>query len=460
MRSEHEICGLTLSRNFRYRTIQNKTVAQRLCFALWIDNKTVIQHNRFMKMPIATPPDFYTGAPLDPSDLRFRDEIIDDLWGQLRAQHLLISAPRRTGKTSVLDHLAANPRDGFVPIPVFVQDISHPADFMLLMLDLFHERYPKLFRDLFRNGGSAIAKALNKVGEVELGGFKIGLREQDPNWLQNWKVYGDEFFAQVRKGDDRLLMLVDEFPDMILNISSNHPELVRPFLAWFRGHRLKPHPKRDRVRWLLCGSVNLASTLDSLGCLDEINDIHDVPLPVLTKDQVKQFVRDMLDARGVLFDEKVPAKVATLLGRPIPVFLQMATQTLHRIWLRDGRKLSTGDVTHAFDDLIVSSGARDKLQHFHSRIDHYYKEPKRTAAYSFLAKLSVSPDGLSRTTLLADFERVLHEQAHTAGVDARKRLFNQLMRDLENDFYVAEVKKGCFDFASGLIKQWWRKYYA
>lgn len=37
---------------------------------------------------------------------------------------------------------------------------------------------------------------------------------------------------------------------------------------------------------------------------------------------------------------------------------------------------------------------------------------------------------------------------------------NRLMRDLENDFYVAEVNSGRFDFASGLIKQWWRKYYA
>lgn len=72
----------------------------------------------------------------------------------------------------------------------------------------------------------------------------------------------------------------------------------------------------------------------------------------------------------------------------------------------------------------------------------------------------MSPDGLSRTALLADFERVLHEQGETAAADTRKRLFNQLMRDLENDFYVAETKPGIFDFASGLLKQWWKKYYA
>lgn len=406
------------------------------------------------------PPDFYTGAPLDPSDLVFRDAFIVELWEHLRVQHLLLSAPRRTGKTSVLDHLAAFPHEGFVPIPVFVQDISHPADFILLMLDLFQERYPKLFRDLFRSGGRLIGKALGKVGEVGFGGVKITLREQDPDWQRNWKAYGDEFFSQVRHGQERLLLLVDEFPDMIINMNKQHPELVRPFLAWFRGQRLKPHPKQDQVRWLLCGSVNLPSTLDALGCLDEINDLHDVPLPTLTSDQVKQFVRDMLGARGVEFDDKLPAKVASGLGRPVPVFLQMVTQDLYRMWKRGEKKLTARDVTAAFAELIVTSGARDKLQHFHSRIDQYYQEPKRSAAYSLLAKLSVSPDGLSRATLLADFERVLHEQGVSVPVDTRKRLFNQLMRDLENDFYVAEVKSGVFDFASGLIKQWWKKYYA
>jgi hypothetical protein len=407
-----------------------------------------------------TPPDFYTGAPLDPEDLPFRDAFIAELWDHLRTQHLVLSAPRRTGKTSVLDHLAARPRDGFVPIPVFVQDISHPADFIVLMLDLFEEKHPKLFRSLFRSGGKLIGKVLSGIDELDIGGFKISLRERDPDWRSNWKAYGDEFFTVVRKQQSRLLMLVDEFPDMIVNMRNEHPELVRPFLGWFRGHRLKPNPKHDLVRWLVCGSVNLSSTLDAMGCLDEINDLHDVPLPVLTPAEVKQFVCEMLAARGVEFSEQVPAKVAAELGRPVPVFLQMITQDLYRMWKRDVKKLTSREVKAAFDELIVASGARDKLQHFHSRISQYYQPPKRSAAYSLLDKLSMSPDGLTRASLLADFGRVLHEQGDPSNAETRKQLFNQLMRDLENDFYVAEIKPDVFDFASGLLKQWWKKYYA
>ena len=71
------------------------------------------------------------------------------------------------------------------------------------------------------------------------------------------------------------------------------------------------------------------------------------------------------------------------------------------MWKRSGKKLTVRDVTTAFAELIVTSGARDKLQHFHSRIDRYYEPPRRAAAYSLLAQLSVSPNGLSRTALLA-----------------------------------------------------------
>ena len=42
----------------------------------------------------------------------------------------------------------------------------------------------------------------------------------------------------------------------------------------------------------------------------------------------------------------------------------------------------------------------------------------------------------------------------------RQRHFNGLLRDLENDFYIVEVGENQYDFANGVLKSWWRKYYA
>ena len=72
-------------------------------------------------------PEFYTGSPVDCTDLRFRDGFIAELWDELATSHVLLTAPRRTGKTSVMDYMKTNPPDDFHVVSVNAQDISHPA---------------------------------------------------------------------------------------------------------------------------------------------------------------------------------------------------------------------------------------------------------------------------------------------------------------------------------------------
>jgi len=405
-------------------------------------------------------PDFYTGAPVDPTDLRFRDQFLKDLWKALATKHVLLTAPRRTGKTSVMDHLRDFPAKGYSVISVNVQDLSHPADFFQTLLDAFHDAHPALVRDTIAKGWELLGKAFAKIKDASFAGFKLALREADPNWRQNWRLHGTQFLQRARASETPILFIVDELPDMLINLAREDEQCLREFLAWFRTQRLKPAPKKDSLRWLVGGSVNLSSTLDERGMVDLINDFEDVSLPVLDVDQIETFVHEMLQSRGVPHDESVPMRLITRLGRPIPLFMQMATQDLYRRWKRDGHPLTGADVDAVFDSLITTSAARDKLQHFYSRISQYYAEPKRSIAYSLLSAISLTDEGETREKLLVLTERMLADAGETIPAHARIQLFNQLLRDLENDFYVAETEEDIYEFASGVLKVWWRKYYA
>lgn len=412
-------------------------------------------------------PEFYTGTPVDADDLRFRDDFLAELWETLGTKHVLLTAPRRTGKTSVMDHLKHCPRGGFAVVAVNVQDLTHPADFFQALLDTFLDHHPKFFHDALATGWGLLKGALDKVGKVEYGGFKIALRESDPNWRDNWRQHGDRFLQQIRKHKQRVLLVIDELPDMLLNLQQEDSKLLGEFLAWWRSQRQDPHPKDDVVRWLIGGSVNLKGTLDSLGYVDRVNDLEDVPLPPLTESQVADFVEEMLVGRAVVFDDSLPKRLVERLGRPIPLFMQMATQDLYRLWKRQRKavkatdlKLTAEHVDQVFDELVKSSAAQDKLQHYYSRIDRYYAEPSLSAAYELLAKLSVTQGSLNRSNLAQEFDRVLDESGQDMPSHKRKQRFNQLLRDLENDFYVAEVLDNQYDFASGVLKSWWKKYYA
>jgi hypothetical protein len=406
------------------------------------------------------PPEFYTGPPVDAADLRYREEFLADLWEALESQHVLLTAPRRTGKTSVMDYLRENPKNAFTVIYENVQDLAHPADFFASLLARFYDEEPKVLRDLFQRSKGVVKATLEKVEKFEISEFKVLLKKSDANWSDSWKQHGGHFLEQVRKSSRRILLIVDELPDMILNMQKEHPELVQPFMSWFRTQRQSPKPKQDQVRWLIGGSVNLSSTLDALGHVDLINDFLDIPLPVLTDDQVKHFVETMLKSRDVEIASTVPAHVSRMLGRPIPLFMQMITQDLYRTYKKKPRKLTKNDVESAFSELVMSNGARDKLQHYYSRIGQYYLGTKAAAAHALLSQLSLSASGIGKKQLLQEYERLGADQQLPLLPHERKQAFNQLLRDLENDFYVTEIETDRYDFSSGLLKTWWKKYYA
>ena len=47
-------------------------------------------------------PEFYTGEPVEPDDLWFRDDFIDLVWEKLRRQHVLVTTVCTTTKVTPL----------------------------------------------------------------------------------------------------------------------------------------------------------------------------------------------------------------------------------------------------------------------------------------------------------------------------------------------------------------------
>ncbi len=405
-------------------------------------------------------PEFYTGAPVNSIDLRFRGAFVTELWRTLRTGHVVLTAPRRTGKTSVMGYLRDHPENGFSVVLINVQDLAHPADFFQVLLDEFHDAHPDFVRDRLAADWGLVGVVLGKVDGIGVAGFKLALRRSDPDWNKNWRQHGATFLGRARNTGVPILFIVDEFPDMLLNLSRENKGLLREFLAWFRTQRFNPAPAKDSIRWLVGGSVNLVMTLDSLGLVDLVNDFDDVPLPLLSDGGIEFFVKEMLSGCGVSFDDDVPQRLINLLGSPIALFMQMATQDLYRLWKREQRRIVAADVDAIFGAMIVGPSARTRLQHFRSRIDQHYADPKRSIAHALLSQVSVSESGLRRVTLMRETERALTEFGVTLPDRERRQMFNQLLLDLENDFYLVEVQEGSYDFASGVLKSWWKKYHA
>ncbi len=72
--------------------------------------------------------DFIVGSPARDDDFCFREEFLDDLWDSLKKHNILLLAPRRTGKTSVMYRMLDRPKDTWATMGTGHNGDSH--DFM------------------------------------------------------------------------------------------------------------------------------------------------------------------------------------------------------------------------------------------------------------------------------------------------------------------------------------------
>jgi uncharacterized protein len=406
---------------------------------------------------VADSADFIVGSPARDEDFWFRTEFLEELWESLMKHNVLLLSPRRTGKTSVMYRMLDNPKDGWLVIHLNVEDLKRPGEFILSLMEAINEHQPRYLREFLAKGWSLLTGILSDIESIEVSEFKLQLRKRE-NFEGTWQERGDELMERVFKTNKKVLFIIDELPDMLNSMLGVSQEEYATFLHWFR--RIRDRSLKKNLRWLVGGSVNLIAALDQQAMVKLVNDLKVEPLPPLTEVEIRIFVEKMLTERGVTLDERVVPRMIELLGSPIPLFLQMLTQELYRLWRRNSSApLSAAGVDEVFSKSLLGEMARDKLQHYRSRIDIHYPREEREAACHFLDSLSLSDNGLSRDTLFQLFRRIEDRKTGSRKGPALTQAFQRLLMYLQSDFYIEPKGDDSYDFGSRLLKTWWKKYY-
>lgn len=404
--------------------------------------------------------DFVVGGLARDGDFQFRLDFIEDLWEMLKKQDVLLLAPRRMGKTSVMYHLLDHPQDDWLVVHTNVEAIQSPAQFFIELINALHEHDPHYLKHYLAKGWKRLNQVLGRVEEIDILDFKVALRE-DKDWSTHWKQYTEELIKRIQQSERKIFFIIDELPDMLSNIREHDPTQLEEFLHLFRSIRMAP--QNTKIRWLIGGSVNIRGVLEEEGMINLINDLHVEILPPFTAAEIEKFVTQMLTQRNVEFDPAITARITELLGSPIPYFLQLFTQELYRHWKRTGQsKITTDDVDTVFDHALMGEAARDKLQHFYSRIKAYYHPSEYSIVHTILLELARSPEGISKSGLFTLYQQT-HQQFNTATTAQHylKNHFERLLWRLESDFYIQQKSTNSqYDFSSRLLKTWWQRTYS
>jgi len=399
------------------------------------------------------------GPPARGDDFYNQEELIRLIWDYLgEGNNILLAAPRRYGKTSIMYRLIDDPQKGWKPIHVDAESIGVPVNFIIALLDsLMADRaIRKYLISSWRKGGQwlrGLIDEFNVSGPWDVG-VKIKLKEKIAS---DWQERGQGLLQMLRNYEkEKLLIIIDELPVMLHLFRDNKitEAETKTFLYWFRKLRTDPKIGLINCRFLVGGSVGIENYLSQIGSVDSFNDFHRLPLGELSPQHAAEFLKQLLKSRTLKLSRASQAKILELIGTPIPYFIQMFVAAIVMDQANGLTRIGPRKIEEIYMNRFLGTVYKTNFQHYYDRL-RYYERSQEDSAKAILKELALAHPHTVRKNQLRTIYR------KTVGESATDDDFNQLMTNLENDFYIRHGKTHDeYIFASKVLCDWWRRYYA
>lgn len=393
-----------------------------------------------------------TGQPVVGDDLYGRGYELRTLWEHLeRGEHVLLLAPRRVGKTSLMLELQRQPHPNWHVIYV---DVEGAADASDLFADILAQlaSHPKYRRGIENIPGWQAAKnilsATNFSAKAHVGDLKVELASA---MREDWHRRADQIRARLAatEAEGRLLIIIDELPFLVSRLVNNGlKQDAELLLSKLREWRQAPD-LRSSVATLAGGSIGLEGVVQRAGLSGIINDLVPFHLDSWSCSTARQFLYEVSRGNEFPLGESTIEQVLNLLYDPVPYHIQLFFQALCNECRGNPALLTRELVQSCFEQRLAGASGTAHLDHYAARLEIALGEQERGAALAILARLS----RLASPTEWATLQEL---QQLMAG---REAAFRSALRVLEADGYIRQDGER-IAFRSNLLRRWWRKHHA
>lgn len=410
------------------------TVRERRVVAI----TTVLLYNEIVVKDRRMPLNNVLGRPVVGNDFFDRERDLARIWRRLGNDSILLLAPRRVGKTSLLHRVEQTAEQhGVRAVYVSAADRNREIDFII-----------KLYEAIGRleSGGKAVGAALRRLGrrlprlrKIEIA--KVFTAEFADASANEWQELGDALLRVLRETEQRWVFLIDELPLFVLTLLGHGRERTRAFLNWLRESRIDPAAGLS-VKWLLAGSIGLDTVAARERLGDTINDLAIESLGPFSREDADLFLQELAKSHGLVLEEAVRLHILDRIGWLIPYHLQLVFSVLVDLGVQHP---TIADTERAYRGMLEPA----RKAHFDWWVQRLHEELGKLDAdhaLELLAAVARVEEGASRS--------VLTETLRARGV-SEERHHRFLLDALENDGYLV-VDEGRHVFRSPLLRDYWR----
>ena len=389
-----------------------------------------------------------TGQAVMGDDLYGREYELSRLWEHLtQGEHILMLAPRRVGKTSLMLELRRAPRQNWDVVYVDVQRGEGAADCIAAILAAL-AAIPD-FRSRFEAFPfpTAVKDMVGRLSaSVDTGVLRVELKSAIGREWSNAAEHLHARLTRLPDGDRNLLIIVDELPILVSRMlhTSERKDEAELLLSWFRQMRQAPE-LRGRVHTLVGGSIGLEGVLRRVGLSGLINDLTPFRLDSWDRSTATAFLNALGEDRGFRLDDVSIVRLLELLQDPVPYHIQLFYSALRDDCKGDPAGISREVIDQCFNDRLAGPSGIAHLDHYATRLEIALDAHEHDVATRILGRACRRNSGAS----LAEFEELRRSDEPT---------FWSVLRDLEADGYLVRDENR-LGFRSNLLREWWRKRY-
>ncbi|MEW6264398.1 MAG: ATP-binding protein [Thermodesulfobacteriota bacterium] len=401
------------------------------------------------------PSGLVVGSPVTGEDFFDRETELNDFITFLtQGTHLLITAPRRTGKTSLLKEAARRLAEARYCLYVDLQGCVSEAEAMVKIVeearpfrDLKH-----LVTDVFKNVLGALT---NRLEEIQVSELKLKLLE---GVTPDWQAKGSELLQRLAQAEKPVVLLFDELPVLVNRLLKGTEGRLTPerrrqthvFLSWLREATIR---HQGRLAFVVCGSIGLEPLLHQAGISETVNTFMSFELPPWDREMARRFIFDRAERSGLLFQDGAENKLLDSLGLGIPHHVQMFMSFIHRDpQCRKSGRCAPPDVRRVYQEKMLSLHGHVELRTYEDRLKVMLSQEQFEAALELLTEAAV--------TGRLDFDtgtRIVRSHLGPHYEAARELRF--LLGLFEHDGYLKKRGRS-FRFESKLLRDWWKKHFS
>jgi hypothetical protein len=392
------------------------------------------------------------GNIADGEDFFARETELSDLWTYLEGNHIVLTGPRRLGKSSLLKRLAEQACErGVLAKLIDVEGLDSAQAFVQALADAYPDATVSGFASA---AGGKIANLFSGVRKAS-----VSLPAGMGSGTVEWQAMPDEPWSksarqlQLRLSEAPVLILIDEFSVFVEKLIGRDPREALLVLGWLRAWR----QSSSTCRLVFSGSIGINSLLERHTLTTSMNDCYDFKLGPFRLDEACDMLLELARRHAWHIDRDTARHLCDRIGWRSPFYLSLLFDETRKAG-RD-RVLETGvseqvlrdtDVDDAYDRLLA---ARSRFIHWHKRLARDLSEPELGFVLATLSHAAKARQALSRPQMLARLSKL--EPVATRRVE---RLSCALLY-LEEQGYLAYEGEN-LQFISFLLRDYWRRNHA